>query len=139
MEQKLNTFIKGLNKDMYQLNQGDSTYTFALNDINESMEGDFTTLINEIGNIECLDLPSNSFPIGYITFDNDDVILFIKNINNSLNQIVLANLNSCSITVLVSRLSVPFKEVLSSPSCLQNCTSTLTFFPLLIVLAVLSI
>ena len=110
MEQKLNTFIKGLNKDMYQLNQGDSTYTFALNAINESMEGDFTTLINEIGNIECLDLPTNSFPIGYITLDNDEVILFIKDKNNTLNQIILANLNSCSITTLVDSTCLNFQN-----------------------------
>ena len=110
MEQKLNTFIKGLNKDMYQLNQGDSTYTFALNAINESMEGDFTTLINEIGNIECLNLPTNSFPIGYITLDNDEVILFIKDKNNTLNQIILANLNSCSITTLVDSTCLNFQN-----------------------------
>jgi len=109
-KQKLNTFIKGLNKDTYEINQNDSSYTFALNAINESTKGDLTTLLNEIGNIECLDLPINSFPIGYITLDNDEVILFIKDKNNTLNQIILANLNSCSITTLVNSTCLNFQN-----------------------------
>lgn len=107
---KPNTFIKGLNKDVYELNQQDSSYTFALNAINESEKGDFTTLINEVGNIECLDLPRNTFPIGSILLNSEEIILFIKDKDNTKNQIILANLNQCSIITLVDSTCLNFQN-----------------------------
>lgn len=107
---KLNTFIKGLNKDMYELNQQDSSYTFALNAINENEKGDFTALSIETGNIECLNLPQNTFPIGSILLNNEETILFLKDRNNTINQIVLANLNQCSITTLINSTCLNFQN-----------------------------
>lgn len=107
---KPNTFIKGLSKDLYELNQQDSSYSFALNAINESDKGDFTTLLNEIGNIECLDLPRNTFPIGSILLNSEEIILFIKDKNDTVNQILLANLNQCSTTILVDSTCLNFQN-----------------------------
>ncbi len=107
---KINSFIKGLNKDTYELNQDVSSYSFALNGINESDKGDFSTLSVELGNIECLNLPVGCFPICNILLNNNETLLCIKNESGSINQIILANLNQCSIKVLIDNTCLNFKN-----------------------------
>ena len=107
---KINSFIKGLNKDSYELNHDVSSYSFALNGINESDKGDFSALSVEIGNVECLNLPVGCFPIGNILLNNNETILFIKNKENTINQIVLANLNQCSTKTIVNSTCLDFQN-----------------------------
>lgn len=110
MADKINSFIKGLNKDPYELNQEVGSYSFALNAVNENDKGDFSALSNELGNIECLNLPTGCYPIGNILLNNNETILFIKNKSNTINQIILANLNKCSTTIIINNICLNFQN-----------------------------
>ena len=127
-KEKINTFVKGLNKDMYELNQNDNSYTFALNAINESEVGDFSTLINEVGNTECLDLPVGTFPIGSILLNAEEVVLFIKDKDNTINSIILANLNKCSYQTIVSNTCLNFQsQIQGVHRTLNGCDRVIYF------------
>lgn len=128
MEDKINSFIKGLNKDTYELNQDVSSYSFALNAINESDKGDFSTLSVELGNIECLNLPIGCFPIGNILLNNNETILFIKNKENTINQIVLANLNQCSTKIIIDNTCLNFQNQIQGVFRVLNGCDRVIYF-----------
>lgn len=125
---KINSFIKGLNKDSYELNQDVSSYSFALNGINESDKGDFSALSVEIGNVECLNLPVGCFPIGNILLNNNETILFIKNKENTINQIVLANLNQCSTKTIVNSTCLDFQNQVQGVFRVLNGCDRIIYF-----------
>lgn len=127
-KEKINTFIKGLNKDVYELNQDNSSYTFALNAVNESDKGDFSTLINEVGNTECLNLPQGTFPIGSILLNADEIILFIKNKTNTINSIILANLNKCSYETIISNTCLNFQTQIQGVQRTLNGCDRIIYF-----------
>ena len=125
---KINSFIKGLNKDSYELNQDDSSYTFALNATNENEKGDYSVLTNELGNTACLNLPVNLFPIGSILLNSDEIILFVKNKINTINQIILGNLNSCSYDVLIDSSCLNFQNQIQGVSRTLNGCDRIIYF-----------
>jgi len=127
-KEKINTFIKGLNKDVYELNQDNSSYTFALNAVNESSTGDLSTLINETGNIECLDLPKNTFPIGSILLNSEEIILFLKDKEDTVNSIILANLNKCSYQTIVSNTCLNFQRQIQGVQRTLNGCDRIIYF-----------
>jgi hypothetical protein len=72
------TFNKGLFKDSTESAQPQGTYRWALNAINESLEGDSGTLINEIGNYECANLGDEPYAIiGSVYIKEHDFVIFL--------------------------------------------------------------
>lgn len=78
-------FQKGLFKDSTEATQPQGTYRWALNAINESIDGDAGTLINEIGNYECADLGNEPYSvIGSVYIKEHDFVVFLAPTDPSL-------------------------------------------------------
>lgn len=100
-----NNFSKGLFTDAREFYQPDGTYPFALNSVEESLNGSNRgSIINEGGNISCVKLPNGSNPIGSILLSQTELILFIKN----PDAILLVNTDNCSYTTLIQNPCLNF-------------------------------
>lgn len=91
MENKIITTAKGLYLDVPKNSQPDGTYSFALNAVDLSDEGESFFIGNEPGNISSYDFPSGYLPIGHIALINDDVLIFLGKINGDGGQIGLGD------------------------------------------------
>jgi hypothetical protein len=74
---QLNNFQLGINKDIHNINTQEGMYTFALNAVNDSKEGNNTAITTELGNREVGVLPNGYYPIGSIN-TGEGFIVFIK-------------------------------------------------------------
>ena len=101
MENKANTFEKGMNKDASPLKQPASTYRFALNSVAETREGNLSDLNSEEGNIICSTLIEGDVLKGYCVLDNNDKVLFIHNTINNTNSIY-EETTECKLTLLIT-------------------------------------
>ncbi len=100
---------KGLVTDFNKINQPENTYTFALNSINETIDGDVGFLSNELGNAGCVDLLFNGkeyIPIGHINLLNDEVVLFLCSSDNTSS--VIAIQKECNLQVVVNEPCLNF-------------------------------
>lgn len=123
---KITSFHKGLNRDQYELNSPEGSYRFALNAVNESKEGDLSTLVSELGNIECLDLPETTYPIGFIAVDSTQCILFLKGTNK--NSIILAKPSQCTWEYIVDDTCFGFNKSIQGVSRVLDGCDIIIYF-----------
>lgn len=76
MEDNIKNLYKGLNKDTSFENQPEGTYTYALNSVLESNDGDLMQLSNEKGNILFSKIPEGYTCIGSVNIGDGEVALF---------------------------------------------------------------
>jgi len=67
---------KGLHTDNSYISQPKGTYSFALNAINETYQGDLIENSNEESNIECAKLPNGYIPIGKVYIGDENTLIF---------------------------------------------------------------
>jgi len=79
--------------------QPERTYPFALNAVHDSSDGSMGSIVNEQGNIPCVDLPGAIK--GIISVDEDFQIVFTDD-----NSISIFNSSSCTIETIVSEFTV---------------------------------
>ena len=95
--------VKGLVTDFNKINQPENTYSFALNSINETVDGDVGFLSNELGNDKCINLNINGkeyIPIGHINLLNDEVVLFLCAVDNTNS--IIAIQKDCNLQIVVT-------------------------------------
>lgn len=89
---------KGIVRDFNPVEQPEGTYTFALNAVNDSSEGDINNLVSEPSNIDCITLPSGYKIIGTIYGEADITYIFsTNNINSRIDKVD----SKCNLTNLV--------------------------------------
>lgn len=86
---KIQSTDKGLHRDFNIGNQPDNSYRYALNSVNQTLEGDFGTLSNEGSNYEVCQLKEGYIPIGYIHIGNNVSVIF--SCNGDVSEIGLMN------------------------------------------------
>ena len=79
--------ISGLFRDKSRIDTPKGTYTFALNAIDETEEGDFAAVSNEGSNEACGELPSGRIPIGDVYIGNNRTLIFSTNDNSTMSEI----------------------------------------------------
>lgn len=91
--------IKGMNKDVHPKFQDEQSYRFALNASLETIDGNIGALSNELGNIECINIPSGKKIIGHCLTNTEDVILALFD-ENGEHEFGLFNPMSCEYTTV---------------------------------------
>lgn len=97
---------KGLVTDTAKTNQPPNTYSYALNAVNETKEGDLLYRSNEKGNTPCSSfiLPGYAqtfYPIGHVNFLNNDVLLFLATADSSQSAIAIYTGNCNALEVVL--------------------------------------
>lgn len=87
MENKVVTTNKGLYTDVPKNSQPEGTYSFALNAVDLSDEGEQYFIGNETGNTTAYSFPTGYLQIGHIPLINDDVIIFLGKIDGTGGEI----------------------------------------------------
>lgn len=120
-----NNFNKGLFTDTREFYQPDGTYPFSLNSVEESSNGSNRgSIINEEGNLECLNLPTGSNPIGSILLSQTELILFI----NNPDAIILVNTANCTYTTLIQDTCLNFtKQIQGVYRTINGCDRIIYF------------
>ena len=97
----VNQLSGGLHSDNSPINQPKTTYRYALNTINETLEGDQTFLSNERSNEICTFLPEGYLPNGKVYINNDKIVIFST--NGTRSEIgILEGCNSCNYKTYVN-------------------------------------
>jgi len=104
--------LKGLVTDTNKTNQPKGTYSYALNTVNETAEGDVYYRSNEKGNIKCAStyiptLGKNFIPIGHINLTKDEVILFLASEDGS-NSVIALYKQPCELQVILAEPCLNF-------------------------------
>ena len=96
----INQINKGLFTDVAKEQQPKGTYTFALNAVDSSSEGDMFSISNENSNDGCASIPDSYALIGSVYMEDDATLLFL--VDEDTNNSVIATLNkNCQFTELV--------------------------------------
>ena len=98
---KVTAPIKGLYRDTAYNSQPENTYTYALNALNISSEGEQNFLANEQGNTVCVTLPEDYILVGAFSLPDNEAILFSAHPSNGRSEIGLLNAY-CVYTTLVN-------------------------------------
>ena len=91
MDKNITSIKGGLNLDASRLETPESTYTFALNAVNETETGDAFFLSNEESNELCGQLPNGYTPIGKVYIGEGRTAIFSVSDDGSLSQIGIRN------------------------------------------------
>lgn len=120
-----NNFNKGLYTDAREFYQPDGTYPFSLNSVEESINGsNLGSIINEEGNLACLNLPKGSNPIGSILLSQTELILFI----NNPDAILLVDTATCSYTTIIQDTCLNFtKQIQGVYRTINGCDRIIYF------------
>ena len=112
--ESVNYFSKGLSVDTGFLNQPKGSYSFCLNGVNESIEGDLGKISNEESNEVVTYLKSGYTPIGKVYIGNNTtVILSCSTVEGfSVSEIGLLD-KSFNYTVLVNDENSPLNKKLN--------------------------
>lgn len=94
MGNSITKLFKGLSKETSSQDQPKGTYSFALNAINESREGDLTQLGNEESNALCVSLPTGYIPMGKVYMNNGEYAILSVNPTLNLSEIGILK-NNC--------------------------------------------
>ena len=82
MEHNINKPYKGLHTDNNPQEQPKDTYRYALNAVNETKEGEQTSLSNEGSNYACTSIPEGYKILGDKYMENNITVLFLTNGTN---------------------------------------------------------
>ena len=103
----INLLSNGMNQDSGNKFRPNSSWSFALNAINVSRDGDKGSLINEEGNTICSNLPTNYYIIGHAESNSDLVYLFLT---DNTTSIIASIDNSCTYTEIIKSTCLGFKD-----------------------------
>ncbi len=126
MNKNVSNFPGGLNKDNSNIDRPKGSYSFALNAVNETHDGNMFFLSNEESNQACGSLPQGYVPLGSVyVSDNKTVVLSTKE-DETLSEIGIVD-QDCNYVTLAN-LDLGFK--LSNPVDLtyrlrQGCETTI--------------
>ena len=85
-------FSKGMSKDTSELNNPEGTYTYALNTINQTSEGDYGFISNEESNKKITSIKPDYIPIGKCYIGDNKTVIFSVNPKTGVSEIgVLEN------------------------------------------------
>ena len=87
MSKEEQNFNKGLVTDINVNKQPDNTTTYALNCINESVDGDSLLLSNENSNTLSFSLPVDYIPLGSVYIEEDTTVIFSVKDDESSSEI----------------------------------------------------
>jgi len=111
----VNSLAKGLNNDTSPQTQPEGTYRWALNAMNESVDGDLGFLTNEFGNYECGEIGNDWAIIGHVYVEDDEAIAFLAPKDSSFaspyynwGRIVRIK-KDCTVQVLITANCLNFK------------------------------
>jgi hypothetical protein len=79
--------VKGIHTDFTPKDQPENTYRFALNAVDETSQGDSSSISNEESNEICADLPEGYIPIGKCYIGDGEVALFLSDEANGDSEI----------------------------------------------------
>lgn len=108
-EQSVNRPYKGMVTDLSILDQPKDAYLFALNAINESINGDVNFLTSELSNEAILNMPLGMLIIGGVRMANNDICIFGKHSEGNLSYIGILNEND-KFEVIVQSSILHFSE-----------------------------
>lgn len=95
---------KGLVTDTSKKTQPKNTYSFALNAVNETNQGDKDFRSNEESNAPCYELSPGYTPIGKVYIGNNDTLVFMVDASNVNTKIAIAS-EGCIFTEIFSDAS----------------------------------
>ena len=95
-----NVLSRGLNKDYHPKHQPEGTYSFALNAVLETKEGELATLSSEISNKLCSSLPTGKSLHGHVLTNNNDIIVLVYDPEGN-HELGIFNSDSCTYTTLL--------------------------------------
>lgn len=120
-----NNLSKGLDLSKEALYQEDNSYTFGLNIINESQEGEIFLKQTEPGNILCAELKKGYKVIGQCNGEDDSIYIFST--DDNLSEIGL--LKDCNYTTLVNtNLKFNRKHLIKATYRKKNNCSEFLYF-----------
>src|SRR4030067_1488931 len=79
--------VTGIHTDFTPKDQPENTYRFALNAIDETSQGDSSSISNEESNEICAELPDGYIPIGKSYIGDGEVALFLSDEVNGNSEI----------------------------------------------------
>jgi len=106
MEASTNIFKGGLQRDVSEPFIPADSYYDALNAVLENEYGHLSSLSNELGNLECLNLPASHRYVGSILTNTDDIVIFST--NDTVSAIGIFNPNSCKYTSVMENECLGF-------------------------------
>lgn len=106
-EESVNRPYKGMVKDVNPLDQPRDSYSFALNAINESVDGNINFLTNELSNRNILSFPSGMLIIGSVRLINDEICVFGRNSSYNMSYIGILK-NNDQFEIIVESASLNF-------------------------------
>ena len=102
--EKMNSFTKGMVKDLNDTYIPEGVWTHARNLVNNSHDGQTGTVGNEPSNLHCVTLPYTL--IGCIPIEDNEWVLFTT--NNIASEIGLFNEGTCTYTTIVNSTCLKF-------------------------------
>lgn len=111
----VNSVAKGLNNDTSSSTQPEGTYRWALNAMNESVDGDLGFLTNEYGNYECGEIGNDWAVIGHVYIEDDEAIAFLAPKDSSFSSPyygwgrIVKIKKDCTVEVLLTADCLNFK------------------------------
>ena len=126
---KATATVKGMYQDVSKNNQPENTYSFALNAVKTSEEGEDGFLVNEKGNSVEYTLDSGFKLIGHYTLPDNEVILFSVNTSTGISEIGLQNkLNNYSTIIKSDCLGFTLEnQVQATLNYVNKCERVITF------------
>jgi len=128
LEKTSNSLSNGLYTESTKLKLPDGTYSFALNALIGSKEGDAATITNENSNTICITLPDGTSLIGAVLLPNGNEVLFST--DNTMSYIHLHDTRNCTITLLVRSACLGFKtyrQIRALSRIIQGCENVVYF------------
>lgn len=101
MKKNVSNFPGGLNKDNSNIDRPKGSYSFALNAVNETENGDFSVLSNEESNKICASLPSKYIPLESLYISDNKTVIFSVKDDESSSEIGVVD-EECNYETLVN-------------------------------------
>lgn len=111
----VNTFENGLNTIENKSLQAQDTYSYALNAVKEDFYNNKSSLSNEKGFSEYIDLEYDYLLLGHIYLGKENYVLFIKNLDtdiNVFNRIILIQDKNVSVKYDTTNLNFDSKHII---------------------------
>lgn len=123
---KINPTFAGLHKDLYNKSYPQGAYTFALNSVNETDKGDFSTISTEKGTLNCGNIPEGYFPQGSV-FTGKEHIVFLYNIDTQESELGLIDID-CNYTEVINADCLNFSKPIQAVFRIINGCERVVYF-----------
>lgn len=123
---KITVPVLGLNKDNSVLKKPEGTYTFALNAVNEGIDGQQGTISNEPSNEQCYSVPIGYQIMGHVTVNANTTIVFSTNGTSS----EIGKVSNCNYVTLVNEECLAFSDMhpIKGVARVKNGCDTIVYF-----------